>query len=279
VFDFEDHDAPPVSSLSASSSLVEQDFETAQASASPASENVNKTMKENTQLVEKKLIQLMAADAPSHRSAWRNDTQKLWQALGTTTNRSFVYPGTGARERRESEEAEDDSDDGQTSLFATSMPVRIALPRPSGTNNAILEPKTSLVEKQGMMVPPLKTAMRRGSKLDKSDPQGQGMRSSTGRDPIAGHAENEDNNKQDHTISTSTNIPNITINSSRQNSISRDPTSYSMRPEKGYGGFSVDPGPALEAMGSLSEEEEDAYSASVKAGGFGFVPPHRQERT
>jgi hypothetical protein len=232
-------------------------------------------MKENTQLVEKKLIQLMAADAPSHRSAWRNDTQKLWQALGQTTNRSFISPSTAKRTLDRNDDSSDDEEDDEnkTSLFATSMPVRIVMPRESGVPKE-LEPKTSLVDRKGMLVPPLKNAMRRAGSSDSDN-------SSIKR--VAGNVDTRQDDQQG--VSVSASVSNIAIGTAsiRQDTARSQgrallPPSASYR-DKGYGGFSVDPGPALEAMGTLSEEEEDEHCASVKAGAPGFIPPHRQERT
>lgn len=232
-------------------------------------------MKENTQLVEKKLIQLMAADAPSHRSAWRNDTQKLWQALGQTTNRTFISPSATRRTRGgdDDEDGSDDEDENKTSFFATSMPVRITMPKESGVPKE-LEPKTSLVDRKGMLVPPLRNAMRRAGSSDSDS-------SSIRR--MAGDGITRSNERQD--VSVSASVSHIAIGTplSRQDAVRNQgrvvsPVSASYR-DKSYSGFSVDPGPALEAMGTLSEEEEDEYSASVKAGAPGFVPPHRQERT
>ena len=276
VFDFEEHDAPrPTVSSSFTTSLID-DAEAMEASSSPAQQDQNRTMKENTQLVERKLIQLMAADAPSHRSAWRNDTQKLWQALGQTTNRTFISPSTSRRTRDRANDSDDsdEEDENNTSLFATSMPVRIAIPKESGMPKE-LEPKTSLVDRKGMLVPPLKNAMRRaGSSDSDSSSIKRAAGTSTGR-PRDG--------QQD--VSVSASVSNIAIGTpSTRQDLGRgqgrvlSPPSASYR-DKSYGGFSVDPGPALEAMGTLSEEEEDRYSASVKAGAPGFIPPHRQDRS
>jgi hypothetical protein len=149
------------------------------------------------------------------------------------------------------------------------------MPQPSGSRRD-LEPKTSLVDRQGMLVPPLKKAMR-------------GQQSSSSTSHSGRHLEGHDKNSsgpdgQDVSISAS--VSNIAIAPSRLDSTTRSQgrlTSppaggYSMR-DKSYGGFSVDPGPALEAMGTLSEDEEDEYSASVRAGAPGFIPPHRQDRS
>ena len=276
VFDFEDHDLPPPKLSGSFPRDLIVDAEAAEASSSPSQQDRKRTMEENTQLVEKKLIQLMAADAPSHRSAWRNDTQKLWQALGQTTNRTFISPSPGRRTKsRDDSEDEEDEDESRTSVFATSMPVEIAMPQPSGSRRD-LEPKTSLVDRQGMLVPPLKKAMR-GSQANYAG-------SHSGRRIEGQNLNTGDLDGQDVSISAS--VSNIAIAPPRQDSTTRSQgrmTSppaggYSMR-DKSYGGFSVDPGPALEAMGTLSEEEEDAYSGSVRAGAPGFIPPHRQDRS
>lgn len=119
-----------------------------------------KTAHENTELVQGRLVQLVAADAPSHRSAWRKDTKQLWQALEYTTNRSFILPqgkaGQGGTRRRESDEESGDEVDGpDVGIMATSVPINIP---PPGT---WLERKTSLTDRQGELVPGLRMAMKK----------------------------------------------------------------------------------------------------------------------
>lgn len=136
VFDFEDHDkprAPPVDNEDA----VEH----------PSS------VAESARQVESKLIALVAGDAPSHRAAWRNNKRGLWQALGRTAkpSRRLLEDDTGG---------DNGIDEENLSPYASSVPIEIALPTHQA-NSLMLEPKTSLTERAGVLVPPLKLAMRR----------------------------------------------------------------------------------------------------------------------
>lgn len=100
-------------------------------------------------MVEANLSTTFAADAPSHRAAWRQFERN-----------SSIYTAL-RREPVLSDEASTDDDSAGGSGFsklATSMPVSIAMPV-----RARLPPKerkTSLSDRQGILVPPLMAAMR-----------------------------------------------------------------------------------------------------------------------
>lgn len=121
-------------------------------------------MQQNTALVQSKLVSMMAADAPSHRAAWRNNPHELWEALDMTTTKRFIYPSTKAShspkgDDQEGSEGADESN--KISMLATSVPVNVAIPRPARSSVVALEPKTSLTDRQGILVPGLRQAMNR----------------------------------------------------------------------------------------------------------------------
>lgn len=148
VFDFEDHDKPPPPPVQ------EEDESAAGNSASSSSSEVAKS----AQSVESKLIALVAGDAPSHRAAWRNNKRGLWHALGRTSKPSRRQMEDDGTEEITYEEEEDEQN---LSPYASSVPIEIALPARRSNNSLMLEPKTSLTERAGVLVPPLKLAMQR----------------------------------------------------------------------------------------------------------------------
>lgn len=326
VFDFEEHDAdqPSVSPSAPPPPPDIKDPQAAQAALSPDRPNEGDTMRENTELVQNKLIQLMAADAPSHRSAWRNDTQKLWQALGRTTNRAFLSPAgkqkvVGVQRRhlsdgpRRQDDRDNQDEESNPSLFATSVPVEIALPSRESGPIGNLEPKTSWTERKGTLVPSLRKAMR--SSGDKQPPKpasstyvpDRKVSTETKQIPTGGKGASltsrgknteEDDEDDEENWSTLASVPRIAIPSSQRqegqltspnsavagsmipNASSKNAVGTSVGgPGMSYGGYSVDPGLALDSIGSLSEEEDGGLPASGKAGQPGFIPPHRQDRS
>ncbi|WVW85702.1 hypothetical protein I302_107740 [Kwoniella bestiolae CBS 10118] len=126
-------------------------------------------------IVEANLSRTFAADAPSHRAAWRRIEEN-----------GSMY----ATLRRGSSSSEDDEgveDESGISKLAMSMPMAIHLPKSRTRHESVteLERKTSLSDKHGMLVPPLLKAMRqRGieqNSLGLSSPRGrtQGNRKSS----------------------------------------------------------------------------------------------------
>jgi hypothetical protein len=103
---------------------------------------------------------LLAASAPSHRAAWtRSETtgNLRWFDKLAKDRRSLQPP--------DGDSADDRNDDStpSTLTLATSMPVTIVAPEKRkvvGFASPDLERKTSLSEKEGKLVPPLRSAMR-----------------------------------------------------------------------------------------------------------------------
>lgn len=219
-------------------------------------------MRRNTQLVENKLIDMVAADAPSHRAAWRNNKDQLWSALGRVTSRPF---GEVAR-RDTSVDGDEDTPSWGTSVLGTSAPIQIQRPKPS-TSGYVLEPKTSLVERPGVMVPPLRTAMRRtssggGSVRRSSSSRGSATNSDLPADIVAQDAENLDV----HTLPESSDLRRRASSTHVNHTDPPANPAYSLSEKRMS--FAMDPGPALEM-----DEEEDADDMP---GAVNFVPPHQQ---
>jgi hypothetical protein len=230
-------------------------------------------MRRNTELVENKLIDMMAADAPSHRAAWRNNKDQLWQALARTPSRPFSY-GTARRAHSQEDVTDttesDDTPSWGTTMLGTSAPIQIDQPAKTNAKYA-LEPKTSLVEKPGVMVPALKSAMRTPSSGGSVKPR----RGSSGSRPPA------NNLPADVVAQDAHNLPgsNSSSDNRRQASAGHaagekgdSVTSGSSNPAFSLSdkraSFSMDPGPALEM-----DDDEDMDDGP---GGVNFVPPHRQ---
>ncbi|KAF8592447.1 hypothetical protein K439DRAFT_12233 [Ramaria rubella] len=134
---------------------------------SPAPPSLSRTIVEPA---EAELKNLLAASAPSHRHAWR-EGGKAWEMFHQRSRNKRKIKGTIAEEGSDSNSSslEDNSDissdDDLThgpwrnpSLFASSLPVQI---RPLVQYQSTLERKTSLTDKQGVLVPPLKVTNTR----------------------------------------------------------------------------------------------------------------------
>jgi hypothetical protein len=96
--------------------------------------------------VEAQFRKLVAADAPSHRSAWKDG--QGWEIYSKRYSRaSSKWSGDS--------ESSDGAGTVEVSQFAISLPIKIGpmLWKDQGD----LEPKTSLVDKRGVLVPPLRT--------------------------------------------------------------------------------------------------------------------------
>ena len=98
-------------------------------------------------LVEANLTETFAADAPSHRSAWRRIEQD-----------GMIYSSL----RRGLATLDDEADENQPviSKLATSMPLDMSQPREQPMSPTEMERKTSLAERSDVLVPPLIAAMR-----------------------------------------------------------------------------------------------------------------------
>lgn len=197
--------------------------------------------------LDNKLSSTLAVDMPSHRSAWRRieQSQSIYD--------SFRNRVEGEARRRDADSDSDSSDTEATpknpSMFATSMPVQIAMPKRTGHRKAEesnLERKTSLTERPGLLVPGLLAAMR--------------------EKPVKGN-------------SLGLNVPDLETEptptdrqSARTNSTSRD------RSASISGTFKQDPGAVFEALADDEDNDEvgDIDDASTRPGRPNFVPPHIQ---
>ncbi|KIJ56599.1 hypothetical protein M422DRAFT_22755 [Sphaerobolus stellatus SS14] len=118
---------------------------------------------------------LLAGSAPSHRHAWK-EGGKAWdmfrkrpsrkprRAIGMIAEEETEDPLNISDDDDESDESSETSPTNDTwqnpSRFASSLPVQI---RPLLNYKPDLEPKTSLTDKQGVLVPPLKSKPRSSS--------------------------------------------------------------------------------------------------------------------
>jgi hypothetical protein len=224
VFDFEEHDKPAPVPVRA---------------AEPDSRARSE--------LDDKLSSTLAVDMPSHRSAWRRieQSQSIYDSFRSRTD--------GDARRRGADEDSDSSDiDGtpkNPSMFATSMPLQIALPKRAGQQKPdllALQRKTSLTERPGLLVPALLAAMRekpaRGNVLGLNVPEPE---------PQEGTPERHD---------------------PRSASTSRD------RSQSISGTFKQDPGAVFEAMADDEDEDEvgEIDDTSTRPGRPNFVPPHIQ---
>ena len=94
-----------------------------------------------------------AAHAPSHRAGWKK-TEK--------TGKFPWYENKNIHDRPSPSRLEElENDDSKVSSLATSMPVHIARRPLRSIGITELEKKTSLSEREGKLVPPLRMAMKK----------------------------------------------------------------------------------------------------------------------
>ncbi|WVQ74839.1 hypothetical protein IAR50_004446 [Cryptococcus sp. DSM 104548] len=187
-------------------------------------------------LLETNLSHTFAADLPSHRAAWRRFEQNgsMYEAL----RRGHKYfPGD-----------DEEDDESQVSKLATSVPIQIN-PLRSGKTSApvAFERKTSLSDRQGVLVPGLKGAMRENG-VEKGNTLGLGFPAPRGR---------------------------TASDSQRRNSRSASAS----RETEAVKSYKADPGAVFESLADAANDEEDNGSGAVEAGegtlkDKGFVPPH-----
>ncbi|KAJ9112626.1 hypothetical protein QFC19_000646 [Naganishia cerealis] len=273
VFDFEEHDTP---SSIPEPELADQAPVPLEGST-PDAERVE-AMRRNTELVESKLIDLVAADAPSHRAAWRNNKDQLWQALGRYQSRPF---GTVSKRIRSNENLDgvagvDQRDPSEISQLATSVPIQIQMPRRQNSANYTLQPKTSLVERPGILVPafraPIHTSTSSGS-------VGAHRASSGSRPPPGADLRADIVSEDAHNRAGSNSSSDIRRHASAGLSAGDGEPVVVSNATYSFGdkrmSFTVDPGPALEAFGSPDDGGAELDEDDVP-GGANFVPPHRQ---
>lgn len=108
-----------------------------------------------------------AGHAPSHRNGWKDkgDGKVSWNE-----NKDIYDTRTRNRNRRDVE----DNDSKTVSKFGQSMPIpqaRQPLGLIGGFVPADLEPKTSLSEREGYLVPPLKVAGKKTVRIESPVPE------------------------------------------------------------------------------------------------------------
>ena len=183
-------------------------------------------------IVEENLSRTFAADAPSHRAAWRRFEER----------RSIV-----ASLRKPSPDSyTEENEEAAISKLATSVPVNITFTPPSrrGLPGLAMERKTSLNEREGILVPSLLAAMRERGITSNA----LGLLASADRP---------------------TRVESSRTRGSRSASVSRE-----REQAKSY---SADPGAVFESM--ADEDEEDESDEEEGQGGTlrdnrTFVPPH-----
>ncbi|WVR07443.1 hypothetical protein IAU60_004484 [Kwoniella sp. DSM 27419] len=205
-----------------------------QSKADSASDPVNDLPASRSKdLVEANLSRTFAADAPSHRAAWKRISEK-----------GSMY-ATLRRGSNTSDTDEDPVDESSISKLAMSMPMAIHLPKAKTRKAEVpeFERKTSLSERQGLLVPPLLKAMR-----ERGMPQDVKL----GVTPSRGRPEAAESMRR----------------TSRQESVSRE--------REQVKSYAADPGAVFE---SLADEGDDDEEGDAEDGGTlrdtrGFMPPH-----
>ncbi|OCF42736.1 hypothetical protein I317_03467 [Kwoniella heveanensis CBS 569] len=185
-------------------------------------------------MVEANLSHTFAADAPSHRAAWRRIEEN-----------GSMY-GTLRRGSSSSDDEVETVDESSISKLAMSMPMAIHLPKSRTKEVPEFERKTSLSERKGVLVPPLLKAMR-----ERGVPQANSL----GLTPSRGRSSIDDGLRK----------------TSRSASVSREREqvkSYSQDPGAVFESLADD---GEEDEGAEEEEEEEQGTLRDNKG---FVPPH-----
>lgn len=197
-------------------------------------------------MVDNDLSRTFAADAPSHRAAWRKFEANESMA-------SVLRQSSGRRRSSSEDEDEDEPDLG----MARSMPVAIVNPRALAKkveHGHKLQRKTSLTDRTGMIVPELISAMRerpeRRESVDQQPPVGgRTMRSSS----IA--------------ISGSVLGPGLAAR--------RNVSGEREREREQVKSYRADPGAVFESLADRDESESEDEDATPQTNGASrFVPPH-----
>ncbi|WVQ99941.1 hypothetical protein IAU59_007084 [Kwoniella sp. CBS 9459] len=185
-------------------------------------------------MVEANLSHTFAADAPSHRAAWRRIEEN-----------GSMY-GTLRRGSASSDDEGETVDESSISKLAMSMPMAIHLPKSRTKEVPEFERKTSLSERKGVLVPPLLKVMRE---------RGISQTNSLGLTPSRGRPSIDEGMRK----------------TSRSASVSREREqvkSYSQDPGAVFESL-ADDGDEEEEEGAEEEEEQGTLRDNK-----GFVPPH-----
>lgn len=210
----------------------------------------------NRSMVDDNLSRAFAADAPSHRAAWRRFEARESMA-------SVLRRQSGS-----------DDEDGDASIspvesnLARSMPVNIVLPK---RERGPVQFKTSLTDRGGVVVPHLLHAMRRdsaplsssgGSEADEVDGKEDGKEEEASPPRTGLRAPR-------NSIAIVGNLMGGTSYGGRRGSRSGE------RDREAAKAYGADPGAVFEALAEAavdSEESDDDEANGYK--GAAFVPPH-----
>ncbi|WWC71612.1 uncharacterized protein I206_105570 [Kwoniella pini CBS 10737] len=213
--------------------------------SSPAEKLAQLPISRTRNIVEANLSRTFAADAPSHRAAWKKIEEN-----------GSMY----ATLRRGSSSSDDDvvvEDESQISKLAMSMPMAIHLPKSKIKQEKIseLERKTSLSDKHGILVPPLLKAMRQRGISQEGNSLGLGLGIPATTTGVRGRSLGKDGN----TII------------SRTASVSRE--------REQLQSYQNDPGALYESLGDDDDDGEEEENGNDEEEGTlrdkkGFIPPH-----
>jgi hypothetical protein len=218
-------------------------------------------------MVEANLSRTFAADAPSHRAAWRRIEQygSIYESL---------RPGSAEGD----DAAEVTTDESKISRLATSVPMGIILPQARSRPVLPLERKTSLSEREGVLVPSLMKAMRKDSDR-RSGSSGESEERLTSRTLLpASLAREIETDQERESRETSEQTPALASASTplRRNSRSVSGT----RERDQLRSYAHDPGAVFESLADGSDSGDDENEEGELAGtlrdssGRTFVPPH-----
>ncbi|WWD18992.1 hypothetical protein CI109_103449 [Kwoniella shandongensis] len=234
VFDFELDDSSPAP--------------LADNAAAPLPATANVAYPRTRNMVEANLSHTFAADAPSHRAAWRRIEQN--GSLYATLRR-------GSSSTLDEDGAEDES---QISKLAMSMPMAIHLPKTKTRAQVVeFERKTSLSEREGKLVPPLLKAMRERGIPEPQPGSNVGGNSLGLGVPTSGPRGRLPSNND------------TPRNTSRSASVSRE--------REQVKSYAADPGAIFESLADDDDDDEDGNDDGDEEEGTlrdhrGFVPPH-----
>jgi hypothetical protein len=185
-------------------------------------------------MIEANLSRTLAADAPSHRSAWK-------------TSRGHVSMLSALRRETSETEEEPGPEAATFSKLATSVPVNISMPRKKAQPSILpMERKTSLSDKGDILVPSLIAAMRqRGVASGQVEDGAQSPRVSR-FDPR--HPTQQERRR------------------SRSASITRE--------REGARSYAADPGAVFETLADEDEETQEEGEDEGTLREERFVPPH-----
>lgn len=197
------------------------------------------TISRTRNMVEASLSNTFAADAPSHRAAWKRIEQKGHGSI-------YAFMRRGSTQSDE----EDGIDERAISNLASSLPMEIALSRKKPKPPVPMERKTSLTERAGKLVPSLRGAMK-------------------GRDIPEHSLDLGDDDPNERSPARVTRNDGSRKKGSRSASVSRE--------REGVKSYAADPGAVFESL--VDEDDDDGDEeldgqAGTLRDSRQFVPPH-----